>query len=344
MNVMDYRARVVPKDGFPAVLETGIGSGPFKLDTLDVEGVTVLVANDDYWDGPPGVARVEVPGIVDTEAIITALLAGQVDFQDVELENSKRFEGNDDYVLNRITTGDWSGFVMRTDIPPFDNLALRQAMHLVVDRQKMVDLALSGVGTVSCDSPGMPSDPNTLRECSYEQDIEAAKAKLVEAGYPDGFEIDLYLADICEDWPALAEIYQQDAALAGITVNLETVSADGFWTEQWMVEPFVMTCWNGRLANAALNEMFRGGGAWNESYWNVPEFDELLDKARAELDDAQRREYLLEAQRWLHEEGGVIIPYYRDRIRVRRACVSEMPPLADIWVDWDGITKDPGCD
>ncbi|HEY5731488.1 MAG TPA: ABC transporter substrate-binding protein, partial [Anaerolineales bacterium] len=50
--VMDYRARVFPKDGYPAILETGMGSGPFKLEKLDVEGVTVLVANDDYWDGP----------------------------------------------------------------------------------------------------------------------------------------------------------------------------------------------------------------------------------------------------------------------------------------------------
>ena len=340
LTVMDYRARVVPKDGFPSVLETGMGSGPFKLEKLDVEGVTVLVANDDYWDGPPGVKAVEVYGIAESEAQTTALLSGQLDFQGVTLDIAQRFEGNDDYKITQVPSGDWSGLVMRTDIPPFDNLALRQAMHLVMDRQELVDLSLSGAGTVSCDSAVMPSDPNVFTDCDHGADIEAAKAKLVEAGYPDGFEIDLYASSICQDWEALTEIYQQQAAKAGITVNIQTVSADGFWTEQWMVEPFVITCWNARLADAALNEIYRGGGSWNESFWNVPEFDALLDAARAEKDADVRRQYYQDAQKMLHEDGGTLIPYYSNLIRVQKTCIDGIPPLSDIWIDWDGITKD----
>jgi peptide/nickel transport system substrate-binding protein len=340
LTVMDYRARVFPKDGYPAILETGMGSGPFKLEKLDVEGVTVLVANDDYWDGPPGVKAVEVYGIAEGEAQTTALLSGQLDFQGVTLDIAQRFEGNDDYKITQVPSGDWSGLVMRTDIPPFDNVALRQAMHLVVDRQELVDLSLSGAGTVSCNSAVMPSDPNVFKDCDPGPDIEGAKAKLVEAGYPDGFEIDLFASSICQDWEALTEIYQQQAAKAGITVNIQTVSADGFWTEQWMVEPFVITCWNARLADAALNEIYRGGGSWNESYWNVPEFDALLDAARAEKDADKRREHYIAAQKMLYEKGGTIIPYYANLIRVQKTCIDGIPPLSDIWIDWDGITKD----
>jgi len=345
LTVMDYRARVMPVDGLPGVLETGMGSGPFKLETLDVEGITVLVANDDYWDGPPGVAAIEIYGIADVEAMTTALLAGQLDWLTIDTtEQSQQFEGNSDFVISQIPGGDWSGFVMRTDIPPFDNLALRQAMHLVVDRQKMVELALSGAGMVSCDSAVMPSDPNVLSACTYEYDIEAAKAKLVEAGYPDGFEVNLGTADVCSDWTALTEIYQQDAALAGITVNIVTTSSDGFWTEQWMVEPFVMTCWNARGADAALNEIYRGGGSWNESYWAVDEFDALLDAARAEKDPDIRRQHYLDAQLMLHNDGGTIIPYYNNLIRVQKACVDGIPPLSNVWIDWDGMTKDSSCE
>ena len=340
LTVMDYRARVFPNNGYPDILETGMGSGPFKLEKLDVEGVTVLVANDEYWDGPPGVKAVEIYGIAESEAQTTALLSGQLDFQGVTLDIAQRFEGNDDYKITQIPSGDWSGLVMRTDIPPFDNLALRQAMHLVVDRQELVDLSLSGAGTISCNSAVMPSDPNVFSDCPPGPDIEGAKAKLVEAGYPDGFEIDLYASSICQDWEALTEIYQQQAAKAGITVNIQTVSADGFWTEQWMVEPFVITCWNARLADAALNEIYRGGGSWNESYWNVPEFDALLDAARAEQDPDIRRQYYLDAQKMLYEDGGTIIPYYSNLIRVQKTCIDGIPPLSDIWIDWDGITKD----
>ena len=343
--VMDYRARVLKEGSFPDVLETGMGSGPFKLDTLDVEGVTVLVANDEYWDGPPGVAAIEVFTIADTEAAIQATRAGQIDFSvDLISDHIQLFEDTDEYVIDIIPTGNWSGFVMRTDIPPFDNLELRQAMHYVVDRQEMLDLALGGIGEVSCDLGITPGDPYLIPECLYGQDFDAASAKLAEAGYADGFEIDLYTADVCSDWTALTEIYQQQAANAGITVNIKNVSADGFWSEQWMVEPFVMTCWNERTTDQFLNEIYRGGGSWNESYWNVPEFDALLDAARAEMDFETRKGLYQEAQTMLHEDGGTIIPYYSGLIRASKTCVENHPEIGLFFADWNHITKPADCE
>jgi peptide/nickel transport system substrate-binding protein len=342
--LMDYRARVIPEDGLEDILTSGNGSGPFILETLDVEGITVLVANDDYWGGPPGVAAVEIWAIADQEAGIQALLAGQVDFSNsASLEQATLFEGNDDFVVSQIPSGNWSGFVMRTDIAPFDNLALRQAMHLVVDRQEMVDLALSGAGTVSCDSAVMPSDPYIFTtDCS--QDIEGAIAKLEEAGYPDGIDVTLHTSDVLADWTPLAEIYQQQAALAGINVEIVQAPADGYYTAPWMVEPFVMTQWNERTADQALNEIYRSGGAWNESYWAVPEYDALLDAARAETDFDTRRGYYVDAQKMLHEEGGTIIPYWVNTIRIQKACVDGIPPIGEFFYDWTTITKPASCD
>jgi peptide/nickel transport system substrate-binding protein len=343
--VMDYRARVMKEGSYPDVLETGMGSGPFKLETLDVEGITVLTANVDYWDGPPGVSAIEVFTIADTEAAIQATRAGQIDFSiDLIADHISLFEDTDEFVIDIIPTGNWSGFVMRTDIPPFDNLALRQAMHLVVDRQEMLDLALSGIGEVSCDQGITPGDPYLIPECLYEQDFEAARAKLVDAGYEDGFEIDLYTADVCSDWTALTEIFQQQAANAGITVNIKNVSADGFWSEQWMVEPFVMTCWNERTTDQFLNEIYRGGGSWNESYWNVPEFDALLDAARAEMDFDARRQHYLDAQEMLHLDGGTIIPYYSGIVRASKTCLENLPEIGLFFADWNHIYKPTDCE
>jgi peptide/nickel transport system substrate-binding protein len=343
--VMDYRARVMKVGSFPDILTSGMGSGPFSLDTLDVEGVTILVANDDYWDGPPGVAAIEVFTIADTEAAIQALRAGQIDFSvDLIADHIQLFEDSDDFVIDIIPTGNWSGFVMRTDIAPFDNLALRQAMHYVVDRQEMLDLALGGIGEVSCDLGITPGDPYLIPECLYGQDFEAAAAKLEEAGYADGFAIDLYTADVCSDWTALTEIFQQQAANVGITVNIKNVSADGFWSEQWMVEPFVMTCWNERTTDQFLNEIYRGGGSWNESYWNVPEFDALLDAARAEMDFEKRKAFYQEAQTMLHLEGGTIIPYYSGMIRGAKTCIANLPQIGLFFADWNHITKPADCD
>ena len=346
MLTMDYRARVLPKDGLPDILTTGIGSGPFKLEKLDVQGVTKVVANDDYWGGPPGLAGVDVYTIADTQSSLQALQSGQIDFGQVTLPETELFQGNSDFAIFQIPSGNWSGFVMRTDIPPFDNLALRQAMHLVLDRQAMMDLVLTGAGTLSCDTAVMPGDPYqlTMEECTdWEQDIEAVKAKLVEAGYPDGFEVDLYTSDLLAEWTPMAEVFQQQAALAGIKVNIVTAPAAGFYSDTWMVKPFVMTNWNERAADQALNEIYRSGGSWNESYWAVPDYDALLDSAASEPDFDARRQYYLDAQKMLHEDGGTIIPFFVNVIRVQKTCVENIPEMGLMQFVWTDISKSPDC-
>jgi peptide/nickel transport system substrate-binding protein len=210
----------------------------------------------------------------------------------------------------------------------------------------MMDLVISGIGTISCDTMVMPGDPYqlTMGDCTnWEQDIEAAKAKLVEAGYPDGFEIDLYTSDMIAEWTPMAEVFQQQAALAGIKVNIVTAPAAGYYSDTWMVQPFVMTNWNERAADQALNEAYRSGGSWNESYWAVPEYDALLDSAASEPDFDARRQYYLDAQKMLHEEGGTTVPFFVNVIRVQKTCVENIPEMGLMQFVWTGITKSPDC-
>ena len=111
-----------------------------------------------------------------------------------------------------------------------------------------------------------------------------------------------------------------------------------------MVEPFVMTCWNERTTDQFLNEIYRGGGSWNESYWNVPEFDALLDAARAEMDFEKRKELYQAAQTMLHEDGGTIIPYYSGIVRAAKTCVENLPEIGLYFADWNHIAKPADCE
>jgi peptide/nickel transport system substrate-binding protein len=336
--LMDYRSLIVPENAADN-WDAGIGTGPFILESLDPEGTTVLRANDEWWGGPVGLSGIEVIGIADQEATIAALQAGQLDMFEMTIQQASAFEGNDQFTIVDIPTGNWTGFIMRTDTAPFDDVRVRQAMRIVADRQAMVDLALSGAGVVSCDTPVMTGDQyKFVTDCS--QDIDRAVELLADAGYPDGIDVELYTsADVCGDWPAVTEIYQQQAALAGIRVTLTTVPADGFWTDQWMVEPFVMTCWGQRPADQILNEAYRGGGSWNETYWNVSEFDALLDAARSELDFDARRQLYLDAQQMLWEQGGALIPYHSSAIRVFRSCLDEVNIIGGNDGFWHDFTK-----
>ena len=150
----DYRLRVIAEgsaddpDSPNHIQNTGNGTGPFMLDTFSLDGITVMVANPNYWEGPPGVNRIEISRISDTDAWIRALLADQIDFLDsggVSVENIPLFEGTDEYVVQRNPTGNWQDFVMNVNVPPFDDVRVRQAMKLVVDRAEMMEFVLERV-------------------------------------------------------------------------------------------------------------------------------------------------------------------------------------------------------
>ena len=93
-----------------------------------------------------------------------------------------------------------------------------------------------------------------------------------------------------------------------------------------------------------MNEIYRGGGSWNESYWNVPEFDALLDAARAEMDFDTRRQHYLDAQTMLHLDGGTIIPYYSGIVRAQKTCLENIPNMGLFFADWNHIHKPVDCE
>jgi peptide/nickel transport system substrate-binding protein len=74
MLLMGVETSIIPAGSGDTIGETGIGTGPFRLETLDPTGTTRLVANDDYWQGKPGVAAVEFIGIAESNARLQARL------------------------------------------------------------------------------------------------------------------------------------------------------------------------------------------------------------------------------------------------------------------------------
>jgi len=336
---LDYRVRMIPDGSGATIATTGIGTGPFKLETLDPEGTTVLLANDDYWQGRPKVDRVEIISIPDQEARIQALLGGQLDYSDLNGDQVATFEGNEDFVIQHYPSGDWQGLVMRTDTAPFTDARVRKALRMVVNRQEMADLVVGpGGGTPSCDHPVWAGDSyRSAIECGA--DIEGAKALLAEAGYADGIDIDVHTSDLEAGMVRMVEVYQQQAAPAGIRVNIVMAAPDGFWSDVWMVEPFVSTSWGQRPADQILNEAYRSGSSWNESYFADAEFDSLLDQARAELDLTKRTALYHAAQAALWERGGSLIPYHINGVRAVRAVVKGMPEAGEDYIAWHLVEK-----
>jgi peptide/nickel transport system substrate-binding protein len=229
---------------------------------------------------------------------------------------------------------------MRIDMPPFDDVRVRQAIRLVADRQAMVDLILNGAGRVSCDTPVDPADPYRWEpEGGCPQNIEGAKALLAEAGYADGLELTLYTSDVLPNLVPMGEVFQQQAAAAGINITLEVAPADTFFSETAVKEAFITTGWLGRPTDEILNLVFRSTSPLNEAKFVNEAFDKLLDEARQAQDLAKRTKFYQDAQQLIATEGGHMIAMHINEITIVSNAVANFPARTVEHIEWYEITK-----
>ena len=201
----DRRMRILSQEADPH-----IGAGPFQIVSYEPRNITTLRAFDAYWAGSPKLERVEIIAIPERQSQIDALDDGAIHMVErLTPEDLAFFEGQDRFEAQTIRTGDWRGFVFRTDTPPFDDIRVRRAVRLVVDREEMIALVANGrVGAeVACDTPVWSGD-QYYADMSCGTDIVTARALLAAAGYDDDnpLSFTLTISDLDTYWQPMAEV------------------------------------------------------------------------------------------------------------------------------------------
>jgi peptide/nickel transport system substrate-binding protein len=108
-----------------------------------------------------------------------------------------------------------------------------------------------------------------------------------------------------------AVLIQNQAAKAGINIEVVREPDDGYWSNVWMKKPWSACYWGGRPTEDLMFSIaYASDAAWNDSHWKHQHFDKLLLEARAELNDTKRRQMYAEMQRIVRDEGSVIIPMF----------------------------------
>jgi peptide/nickel transport system substrate-binding protein len=285
--VADRRLAMIPEGSGDTIAETGIGTDAFRLVEQNPVGITVLEAFDDYWDGPPGLARIELYHVADAAGVAQALLTDQLDYVgigSISAENFALFEGNDDFTFLVQPSGGWSALVMDTTVAPFDDLRVRQAFKLVQDRQETLEVVYAGQGDIACDTSVWENDP-FYHELDCPRDVERARELLAEAGYPDGLDVVLTMADVYPPFPALAVAFKEQAADAGIRVEIDQVPPDTYYSDVPGQVPFYLDWWGQRRAGPGLLELFSCESGQNFPRWCNAD-------ASAELDFDKRKRNL----------------------------------------------------
>ncbi len=315
-GMADYGANIVPVDyaRFSGDPSTQIGTGAFKLKSFTPGSESVHVRHENYW-GESYLDEIQIIDFSDQAALVNALTSGDIDVAiDLPYAQAGAVESNGDLVLLESQAGNWQTITMRVDVAPFDDVRVRQAMRLIVNREEMVQRVLSGHGRVGNDMYGVLDGSYPKDFPQREQDIEAAKALLAEAGQ-ENLSIELFAPDDTAGLPEYVTAFAEQAKEAGITVTATVLDGGTYWGAEYTQRAFATSYWSTR---PFLNQVPQGTNVpvatYPETHWPPAgsNWEELYNQAIAEVDQEKRYAIIREMQTQEYEDGGNIIAYFQN--------------------------------
>jgi peptide/nickel transport system substrate-binding protein len=306
-----YYLYVVPAGFDP---KTPNGTGPFKYQSFTPGQRSVFVRNPDYWKpGLPYVDTLTVIDFSDSASLQNALATGVIHGAGaLEGPQITALQSSSDVRTVVSHTGAITPFTMRVDQAPFNDVRVRQAMRLLVNRPQLISSALNGYGTVGADVSS-PYDPNYDTSLHRDADIAQAKHLLKQAGQQN-LTVQLVTSPVATGTVAMATVLQQQAKAAGVTINLKTVDPTTFFGPNYLHWTFSQDFYNYSPYLAQVAQSLLPTSPFNETHWHQPKYIGLYHQANATADPATRKQIEHEMQQIDFTEGGYIIPAFIDAL------------------------------
>ncbi|NQV44528.1 MAG: ABC transporter substrate-binding protein [Rhodospirillales bacterium] len=295
------------------------GTGAFDLVDYRVGESATLKARSDYWgEGPYIDELIFVDLGDDLSASIGALASRQIHgIYQGDPAQVQAINAIPHIELISASTGATAVSRFHVDKKPFDDARVRKAMRLAVDTPSVLEIAYQGLGDPGEHHHVSPVHPDYKKLTFMSRDVAAAKALLVEAGYPNGIDTEIAVNNN-SPWEVNAvQAMVEQWKDADIRVKINVMPGSQFW-DVWTDVPFGMTSWAHRpLGFMVLGLAYRTGVPWNESNYANPEFDALLSKAEGTLDIEKRREIIGQLETIMQEDGPIVQALWRNVIGAR---------------------------
>jgi peptide/nickel transport system substrate-binding protein len=325
--------------------DDGNRAGPYKLTRFDPGVRAHFEKAKNHWNPDIGhLASAEVNSVKDVAARQNALVSNEMDVVDrPDVRTVEQLSRRSDIKVEESSGFRIFPFTMFCDTPPFDNNDVRLALKYAVDREALLKIALLGHGSITNDHPITPAYRyynGDIPQRPY--DVDKAKFHLKKAGLS---QLNVDLSTSVAAHAAAIDIsvaYKEQAAPAGININVVREPADAYWTNVWLKKPFIASDWGGRpTEDLMFSVAFKAGAPWNDSHFNNEKFEKLLLEARSELNEAKRKEMYGEMQRIVHEEGGYVVPIIPNNIWAINTRVKHDEQISTAWeIDgWQFISR-----
>lgn len=294
--------------GADAFITHPVGTGPFAFTSHTPQNNVMLTAFADYFRGTPKLGGVEIRFIADSTSRELALQAGDVHviYGLPEAQWVERMNAMDGITAEVIGVGESVFLNLNTEHEILSDPLVREAIVSAISRENHVALFGSPVAEpiysvvpAQLMPGGLTQEEAAAAGVEFPQDIDRARELLAQAGYPDGFELDLVTSEQ-DPYRMNYEVMAEELRQVGITVNLEVVQhAAMHELIRQDRNPLTIYIAFRPTADTYLTQFFTtDGGATNFSKFTV---NDLRDRARAETDpDAQAqiwKEAAIEIQR-----------------------------------------------
>ena len=326
------------------------GTGPFILTQRDPGIETKLKVNDGWWgwgvtDPKTNVTEVTYTPVANASTRVAALLSGEVDYVlDPPLQDLKRIDAQPNLKveqINQIRTIfyglDVGAEQLRnssvTGKNPFQDPKVREAMYKAIDIDAIKAKTMRGLsfpaGIIT--SPGVHGFTEAL-DGRLPYDVAAAKTLMAEAGYPDGFEIQLDCPNNrYNNDEAICQATVGMLAQIGIKVNLNArPKSIHFKALQNKESDFYMLGWGVPTLDShyVFSYLSASDGSWNFTNFSDARMDELTDAMEIETDAAKRDAMIAEA--WdILKASNVYLPLHHQVIAWGLNADLELPIVAN---------------
>ena len=302
-----------------------VGTGPYKLEKWARGDRMSLVANERWWGGKPAISHATFRFIADPQAQLAAIEAGDCDAVPTlgAPEAVEQLKANPKLTVTLGRTEGKTIVALNNGRKPLDDVRVRQALSLAIDRQQVNLGSENGTATLigSHFSPNHPAHIDLTGTYAY--DPVRARSLLAEAGYPNGFTLTLKAPP-----PTYArrgaEIVAAMLAQVGVTVKIENVE----WA-QWLDRVFKSKDYDLTIVSHTepLDIDIYSRPDYYFNYHN-PVFNDLIKQIDTTLDDKERNALYAKAQTILAKDAVNVFLYILPKTSVVKK------GLTGLWVDW----------
>ncbi len=283
-----------------------VGTGPYIVKSWTAGDRMVLERNPDYWNkGHPYLDRIVLKPLPDAQSRFASLQSGEVDLiwdDEYDADNIQKAQKDPKLTVHTYVGSGAQVYAFNTKAPPFDDVRVRQALVMAIDRKKMSQAITNGLSRPASNPYGEGSWVKCKDDGALPYDIEKAKALIKDYGKPVDFKM---LVTATPRGRTIGQVLQQFWKQVGANMEIEQVDQATIVPRAFMRQ-FQLTPW--RIVDLAdpdpqMYANFHTGSPVALANYSNPELDKLLEDARVSADIPKRIELYCKVSQLINKEA-----------------------------------------